>query len=522
MDFPSKFERFIRNGGAGQITIPWSGSTGPAIKASVPADIHIESLIGHADADNIAYLQGILGTDAKPSIEGIPIDDLGEWAREELRRRLSTIESSGIDDDPVWAGIIRQFNGKLNARRQQALGVSHYIWRSQDDNRVRSTHVARDDQVFSWDEPLPGGFPGEDFGCRCWAEPVISHIPCHPKSGLGLAATLETAALVGYAEAARDFGFNLIGDLFDLAKLALNTIDYGISELAVLLGIAGDQRQDDVERVHAQIASEIKNYDKWLEQLANAIAGLPDLAAAFLAYADAIAGRAAEMRAAYLRCEVSESELREAIHEEAYLKASVAIAIVPAVGLVGTITTRSRKLLRVMGDDAGGLNDAQVLRKLTDRSLAPALPRGFHKIDANGVDWNARSVKDRGLSYERSLAERTDEQGRGTWLEQESRDHPKVDFFNFETGQATSVKTLDLNAYSYRKSPSQVYAALGIYVRDLADFNGGRGLVRSGEVEFRVLNLAVPLGTTRQMSQIQRAVDLAKTLGVELIVEVTG
>lgn len=418
----------------------------------------------------------------------VSVDGLMAWVREELRSRLAETGGAGIDEDPVLGGITRQFAAKLNARRQQALGISHYIWRSQDDNRVRSTHASRDNQTFSWDERLPGGFPGEDFGCRCYSEPVLSPDLCEPKLGLALTAAIESAALIGYAEAAKDFGPELVGGVLDLVNLAIDTVDYGISELAVLLGIAGDERESEVERVRQQIAYEIENYDKRLEQLTEAIRGLPDLAVAFLDYVDAVTRRAAEMRIAYLRCEVSETELREAIREEAYLRASIAIAAVPAIGLIGMIAARSRKVLRVLGD----------------------------------VDWEAETLKDRGLSYERSLAARTNDEGRGTWLEEEFRDHPGVDFFDFETGQATSVKTLDLNAYTYSTTPSQIYGTLSQYLRDLAGFDGGEGLIDIGQVTSRVLNLAVPEGSREQMSQIRRAVDLAEELGIEMIVEVTG
>ncbi|MDD9722428.1 minor capsid protein [Sulfitobacter sp. PR48] len=522
MEFGSKFERFIRSGGNGEIVIPWSERTGFETKSDPTVGVSIESLIGHANADNISFLMSFLGDDAQAAIEGVPVEGLQAWVREELRSRFAETGGAGLDEDPVLNGITRQFDAKLNARRQQTLGISHYIWRSQDDNRVRSTHAARDDQTFSWDERLPGGFPGEDFSCRCYAEPVLSPGLCEPKLGLSLTATIESAAIIGYAEAARDFGLNLVGGLFDLAKLAVETVNYGVSELAVLLGIAGDERAAEVEQVREQIAFEIENYDKRLDQLVGAIRGLPDLAAAFLDYADAVTQRAGEMRIAYLRCEVSETELREAIREEAYLKASVAIAAVPAIGLIGTIAARSRKLLRVLGDDADGLSDADALRKLTERVLVPTLPRGFRGIDVGDVDWEAGTVKDRGLSYERNLRDRKDDEGRGIWLEEEFRDHPGVDFFNFETGQATSVKTLDLDAYTYRTSPSQIYGTLSQYLRDLAEFDGGEGLIDPGKVEARVLQLAVPEGSPEQMSQIRRAVDLAEDLGIEMIVEVTG
>jgi SPP1 gp7 family putative phage head morphogenesis protein len=47
---------------------------------------------------------------------------------------------------------------------------SHYIWRTQGDERVRPEHAARDGQVFSWDDPAISP-PGTEFGCRCIAVP---------------------------------------------------------------------------------------------------------------------------------------------------------------------------------------------------------------------------------------------------------------------------------------------------------------------------------------------------------------
>lgn len=46
-----------------------------------------------------------------------------------------------------------------------------YVWGSIGDDRVRSHHAARHGQVFSWAEPPPGGHPGTEPNCRCWAEP---------------------------------------------------------------------------------------------------------------------------------------------------------------------------------------------------------------------------------------------------------------------------------------------------------------------------------------------------------------
>ena len=67
------------------------------------------------------------------------------------------------------------FNGKLSELQQRGEGYTHYIWHSQDDAKVRSDHAANEGKIFSWDNPPPTGHPGEDFNCRCWAEPVIGN-----------------------------------------------------------------------------------------------------------------------------------------------------------------------------------------------------------------------------------------------------------------------------------------------------------------------------------------------------------
>ena len=63
--------------------------------------------------------------------------------------------------------------GQLTELRQTAAGVEEYIRRTAGDERVRASHAILDGQRFSWDDPPSVGHPGEDIGCRCWAEPVI-------------------------------------------------------------------------------------------------------------------------------------------------------------------------------------------------------------------------------------------------------------------------------------------------------------------------------------------------------------
>lgn len=83
---------------------------------------------------------------------------------------VSLIEAD-IAATETW--LLRRFEIELNEARQRAAGVTHYIWRSADDSKVRSSHAERDDRVFPWDHSFPDGLPGEAHNCRCYAEPAV-------------------------------------------------------------------------------------------------------------------------------------------------------------------------------------------------------------------------------------------------------------------------------------------------------------------------------------------------------------
>ena len=47
----------------------------------------------------------------------------------------------------------------------------YYIWHTRKDEKVRDRHKGREGKIFNWHVPPEGGHPGEDYNCRCWAEP---------------------------------------------------------------------------------------------------------------------------------------------------------------------------------------------------------------------------------------------------------------------------------------------------------------------------------------------------------------
>jgi SPP1 gp7 family putative phage head morphogenesis protein len=88
---------------------------------------------------------------------------------------------------------IGKFMGKLSELRQREIGVTHYFWRTADDERVRPdirlstkargkvvSHRVLDDRRFSWTDPPVSGTKGEKLhpgiaiSCRCYAEPDLS------------------------------------------------------------------------------------------------------------------------------------------------------------------------------------------------------------------------------------------------------------------------------------------------------------------------------------------------------------
>lgn len=69
---------------------------------------------------------------------------------------------------------ILKHNSNLDQKRQKANGIAEFTWRTANDERVRESHAELDGEVFTYAQGTPIGLmPGEDYQCRCYAEPVI-------------------------------------------------------------------------------------------------------------------------------------------------------------------------------------------------------------------------------------------------------------------------------------------------------------------------------------------------------------
>jgi hypothetical protein len=91
-----------------------------------------------------------------------------DFLDEDEKRALVGVGLTGAEGKNVKKKSNAQ--GLIQESKQQA--TTHYIWRTRGDDKVRASHAANNGKTFSTSNPPPTGNPGEEFGCRCWAEPI--------------------------------------------------------------------------------------------------------------------------------------------------------------------------------------------------------------------------------------------------------------------------------------------------------------------------------------------------------------
>lgn len=120
------------------------------------------------------------------------IESIGERMHGEVRELVEGAAATGVRPESLAKDIeerfgvsesrarliardqIGKYNGMLSAARQQRLGVRSFIWRTSGDERVRESHRAKEGNTYEWqDPPADTGMPGEDYQCRCTAEPDL-------------------------------------------------------------------------------------------------------------------------------------------------------------------------------------------------------------------------------------------------------------------------------------------------------------------------------------------------------------
>ena len=118
----------------------------------------------------------------KSTLEALKQDIANNRASKEIKDIVKSIENgtysnADIDKLQTWLNnrnenLARNETGNLYAQECKDLmienGYEHFVWHTMKDDRVRESHAEREGLVFSINDELPG----EDFNCRCWAEPI--------------------------------------------------------------------------------------------------------------------------------------------------------------------------------------------------------------------------------------------------------------------------------------------------------------------------------------------------------------
>ncbi len=152
----------------------WSGGSGAGSHVLGGPERLLDSIIDDALAAGVARLNGFLPEGVSIDITSVDLTTIRDQLRISVADRLNETGVPVNPNDPVINAILARYAEALNGHFQRdALQLATYIWRSQDDARVRAAHADHDDRVFAWANPPVGGHPGEAWNCRCTAEPII-------------------------------------------------------------------------------------------------------------------------------------------------------------------------------------------------------------------------------------------------------------------------------------------------------------------------------------------------------------
>lgn len=222
MRHESKFATWIGSGGNSVFVLPLGPAQAPEVKFSVVPDRLLDSIIDDALASGVARLNGFLSEGASIDITSVDLTTIRDQLRTSVADRLNETGVPVNPNDPVINAILARYTEALNGHFQRdALQLETYIWRSQDDTRVRAAHAENDDRVFAWANPPAGGHPGEAWNCRCTAEPIIDpdSIPenavCDILTGDRLASVFPDAPSDRLAAIARELDLRIVSGSLD-------------------------------------------------------------------------------------------------------------------------------------------------------------------------------------------------------------------------------------------------------------------------------------------------------------------
>jgi len=144
------------------------------------------SVVGYSDLMNAWTIENvnlIQSVDSKffNEIEGMVSRGVRNGTRpetmsKEIRSRYGVTKNRA---NLIARDQMAKLNGQLTRHRQESLGITEYIWRTSQDERVRTQHSQLNGKRFKYSEPpiscgSSHANPGQCYQCRCTASPVIN------------------------------------------------------------------------------------------------------------------------------------------------------------------------------------------------------------------------------------------------------------------------------------------------------------------------------------------------------------
>lgn len=150
-----------------------------AVGVAVPVlDRDLGAQIDTFTSENVARVRG-LSADALEDVKrtvltGLGAGDRWEEIAHDLSARVDVAEARAV---LIARDQVGKFYSALNRTRQQNLGLTHFTWNADDDERECDICGKLDGKRFAWrDLPAEGG-PGEVHpNCRCSADPDVDEL----------------------------------------------------------------------------------------------------------------------------------------------------------------------------------------------------------------------------------------------------------------------------------------------------------------------------------------------------------
>lgn len=126
-------------------------------------------------ADRLARYWGTEQTRLRNEVQSVLLEGLERGQSvQQLRARLrERVEVSRSRARVIVRNELGNASAHAQRESQKEAGVTHYIWHTAGDDRVRDSHRARHGKTYAWDNPPSDGNPGEPIMCRCAALAVI-------------------------------------------------------------------------------------------------------------------------------------------------------------------------------------------------------------------------------------------------------------------------------------------------------------------------------------------------------------